>query len=185
MSRLTMRAFAFTALLVVAGCGASAGPSAPTVEPATTGPAFELRLAASDPAQTFEDTGPFVSDASATMNTCSKLDDGFWKASYSGGDPYIRVDLLVGPEAEAGGPSEAVSAEIVIGSPLTTLVTFDQPGYRTGDAPGRSDARVEASSTADAITFDVTATTPRANIDFTDYPYTLDVDLTVTCPLDG
>ena len=169
-------------LIVVVGCAQTTASSAPSATVAATGPTVDLRLAHSDPGAAFPDTGPFVSDPTATVNTCAKLDDGFWKVSYSGGQPYVRVDLLVGPEALAEGSSEDVSAEIVIGSPLTTLLNFDQPGYRSGDARGRSKAVVKTTSTADAITFDIAATTPRAKVDFTDYPYTVDVDLTVTCP---
>jgi hypothetical protein len=101
---------------------------------------------------------------------------------YSGGDPYVRLEVLVGPEAATGGRSEDVSAEIVIGTPLTTLLNFDQPGYRAGDGPGRSTATVETTLGPDAIAFDIAATTPRAKVDFTDYPYTVDVDLRIVCP---
>jgi hypothetical protein len=170
------------ASLVFIGCGGSPSSAAPAAAVAPTRPSVDLRLAQSNPGAAFADTGPFVSDPAATVNTCTKLDDGSWKVSYSGGQPYMRVDMLVGPDAVAGGPSEDVSAEIVIGSPLTTLLNFDQPGYRSGDARGRSTAVVETTSGADVITFDVAATTPRAKIDFTDYPYTVDVDLTVVCP---
>lgn len=177
MARFVAPFVVLASLILVIGCAQTA-PSAA----APTSPTVDLRLARSDPGAAFPDSGPFVSDPSATMNTCAKLDDGFWKMSYSGGEPYLRLDLLVGPEAIVGGPSEDVSAEIIIGSPLTTLLNFDQPGYRSGDARGRSTAVVETTSSADAITFDITATTPRAKVDFTDYPYTVDVDLTVVCP---
>jgi hypothetical protein len=101
---------------------------------------------------------------------------------YSGGEPYVRLDVIVGPEAAAAGRSRDVSAEIVIGSPLTTLLNFDQPGYRSGDAPGRSTAIVDTTVSSEGIAFDIAATTPRARIDFTDYPYTVDVSLTIVCP---
>ena len=175
--------FLFVASLVlILGCGQATSPAS-TSAPALEEPNFTLRLAATDPGQAIADTGPFTSDASATMNTCSRTDEGFWQLRYSGGDPYVRVELLVGPEALARGPSDDVSAEIAIGSPLTTLLNFDQPGYRSGDAPGRSTAVVEAAFRADAITFEIAATTPRAGVDFSDYPYTIEVDLTVVCPL--
>lgn len=184
MARFVAPFVVVASLVVVLGCGQATPPASPAA-PALEGPNFELSLAATDPAQVITDTGPFTSDASATMNTCSRTDEGFWQLRYSGGDPYVRVGLLVGPEAIAGGPSEDVSAEIVIGSPLSTLLNFDQPGYRSGDAPGRSTAVVEATNNADAITFEIAATTPRAGVDFSDYPYTVEVDLTVVCPLAG
>lgn len=149
---------------------------------APTSPTFELRINPSDSGDTIPDTGPFVTDPSATTNTCSQLADGFWRMRYSGGEPYVRLDVLVGPLAAAGGRSRDVSAEIVIGSPLTTLLNFDQPGYRSGDAPGRSTAIVDTTIGSDGITFDIAATTPRAKVDFTDYPYTVDVGLTIVCP---
>lgn len=164
-------------MLVVAGSVGS-GVGRP---PGPTGPMFELLLAPTDAETLIPDTGPYVTDPAATTNTCT-LADGFWRIRYSGGDPYVRLDVLVGPESAAGGRSEDVSAEIVIGSPLSTLLNFDQPGYRSGDAPGRSTAAVETTVGPDAIAFDITATTPRAKVDFTDYPYTLDVDLRVVCP---
>ena len=182
MSRFVALLVLMASLIAVIGCGQPTASSVPSVAHVSTTPTVDLRLAPSDPGATFPDSGPFVSDPSATMNTCAKLADGFWKLSYSGGEPYMRVDLLVGPEAVTGGRPEDVSAEIIIGSPLTTLLNFDQPGYRSGDARGRSTAVVETTSSADAITFDIAATTPRAKVDFTDYPYTVDVDLTVVCP---
>jgi len=185
MSRFVVPFVVLASLIVVVGCGQTTASSAPSAALAPTRPTVDLRLAHSDPGAAFPDSGPFVSDPSATMNTCAKLDDGFWKMSYSGGEPYLRLDLLVGPKAIAGGPSEDVSAEIIIGSPLTTLLNFDQPGYRSGDAPGRSTAVVETTSSADAISFDIAATTPRAKVDFTDYPYSVDVNLTVVCPTTG
>jgi hypothetical protein len=176
-------------LATIVGCGQPVSVTAPSAAAASeaapaqasTGPTFELRLAPTQPEAGFTDNGPFVTDPNATTNSCQQLSDGFWKVDYSGGDPYIRVALLVGPEAVTSGPSEAVSGEIVIGSPLTTLLNFDQPGYRSGDAPGRSTAVVETTTGTDAITFDVAATTPRAKVDFSDYPYTVDVDLSVVC----
>lgn len=164
--------------LIVAGSFGS-GPGGPATPP---GPVFELLLAPTDPDVIIPDTGPFATDPSATTNSCTKLADGFWRIRYSGGDPYVRLDVLVGPEASVAGTSDRVSAEIVIGSPLTTLLNFDQPGYRSGDGPGRSTATVETTIGPDAIAFDIAATTPRAEIDFTDYPYTVDVDLRVVCP---
>ena len=121
-------------------------------------------------------------DPSATTNTCSELPDGFWRMRYSGGDPYVRLDVIVGPEAAAGGRSRDVSAEIVIGSPLTTLLNFDQPGYRSGDRPGRSTAIVDTTVGSEGITFDIAATTPRAKMDFSDYPDTVDIGLSIVCP---
>lgn len=183
MARFLASIVVLASLVLIVGCGQTPAPPASSSEPAPSGPGFELTLAATDAGQAITDTGPYTADDSATMNTCTKTDDGFWQMRYSGGDPYVRVGLLVGPEATSGGPSDDVSAEIVIGSPLTTLLNFDQPGYRSGDGPGRSTATVETTNGADAITFEIAATTPRAAVDFTDYPYTIDVDLTVVCPL--
>jgi hypothetical protein len=175
---------AMLALVVVAGvvvvtASVGSGIGRP---PAPTAPAYELLLAPTDPDVVIPDTGPYVTDPTATTNTCSKLADGFWRIRYSGGSPYVRLDVVIGPAAAAGGRSEDVSAEIVIGSPLTTLLNFDQPGYRSGDPPGRSTASVETTVGPEAIAFDVSATTPAARIDFTDLPYTVDVDLRLVCP---
>jgi hypothetical protein len=164
-------------LVVASGIGRGPAPVPPPLAPT-----LELRLAPTQPEAAFTDTGPFVTDATATTNTCTMLPDGFWKVDYSGGAPYVRVALLVGPEGATDGRSEAASGEIVIGSPLTTLLNFDQPGYRSGDAPGRSTAIVETTTGTESITFDITATTPRKRIDFSDYPYSIDIDLTVVCP---
>lgn len=175
-------AIGLVAMLVIAAllaAGVGRGPTGPSTPPA---PTFELRISPSDPEVALEDTGPYVTDPTATTNTCTRTADGFWRVRYSGGDPYVRLDLLVGPEGAAGGRSADVSAEIVIGSPLTTLLNVDQPGYRSGDAPGRSTAVVDTTIGSEGITFDVSATTPRARTDFTDYPYTVEVGLTVVCP---
>jgi hypothetical protein len=158
------------------------GPVEPSAPASPTTPTFELRISPSDSSDRIPDTGPYVTDPSATTNTCSRLADGFWRMRYSGGEPYVRLDVIVGPEAAAGGRSTDVSGEIVIGSPLTTLLNFDQPGYRSGDAPGRSSASVETTVDTDRITFQIAATTPRAKVDFTDYPYSVEVDLTIACP---
>jgi len=170
------------ALVIVGALGVVGSVGDSPFRPSVSRPTFELRIGPTDSGDTIPDTGPFVTDPSATTNTCSQLADGFWRMRYSGGDPYVRLDLLVGPEAAAGGRSSDVSAEIVIGSPLTTLLNFDQPGYRSGDAPGRSTAIVDTTVGSERITFDIAATTPRAKVDFTDYPYMVDIGLTVVCP---
>jgi hypothetical protein len=185
MTRLAAPIVVLALLVMTVGCGQTATAQPLSAPSALAAPDFELSLAATDPEQVIPDAGPFKPEASATMNSCSRTDDGFWQLRYSGGEPYVRVGLLVGPEATTGRTSDDVSAEIVIGSPLTTLLNFDQPGYRSGDGPGRSTATVTTTSSADAITFEIAATTPRAKADFTDYPYTVDVDLTVSCPLGG
>lgn len=165
------------ALIVAASVGGGIGRP-----PAPAEPFFELLLAPTNPNLVLPDTGPYVTDPTATTNTCSKLADGFWRIRYSGGSPYVRLDALIGPAAAAGARSEDVSAEIVIGSPLTTLLNFDQPGYRSGDPPGRSTASVQTTVGPKAIAFDISATTPAARIDFSDLPYTVDVDLRLVCP---
>ncbi len=189
MARSRLPLAAVAALVIANACAPSGAPAAspaPTSDAAGgAAPTFELRLAASDPTQTIPDTGPYGTATAAVENVCRRMDDGFWQLRYSGGDPYVRVLLLIGPDAIDGTVTDAVSSEIVIGSPLTTLLHFDQPGYRSGDAPGRSTATVTTTTGNDAITFAVDATTPRATTEFTDYPYTVDVDLTVTCPLGG
>ena len=170
------------AALIIGGLLATGVGRGPTGPSTPTHPTFELRVSPSDPSVAIPDTGPFVTDPAATTNTCSVTTDGFWRVRYSGGDPYVRLDLIVGPEGATGGRSGDVSAEIVLGSPLSTLINFDQPGYRSGDPPGRSTAIVDTIIGSEGITFDVAATTPRAKIDFTDYPYTVEVGLTVVCP---
>ena len=176
-------ALGLAALVIVSALGVVGSVGFRPIGPwAQTSPTFELRISSTDSGATIPGGGPFVTDPSATTNTCSQLDGGFWRMRYSGGDPYVRLDVLVGPTGATGGRSGDVSAEIVIGSPLTTLLNFDQPGYRSGDAPGRSTAIVDTTIGSEGITFDIAATTPRAKVDFTDYPYTVDVGLTVVCP---
>ncbi len=156
--------------------GGDARPAPPSA------PTFELTLSPTDPAGIIPDRGPYFTDPTATTNLCQPIAGGFWRIQYSGGDPYVRLDGFVGPAGAVDGMSEDVSFEIVIGSPLTTLLTFDQPGYRSGDFPGRSTATVETTVTPETIAFDVAATTPRRQIDFSDLPDTVDIDLRIVCP---
>ena len=183
MSRFAMPFVVLASLIVVVGCAQTTASSAPSAAVAATSPTVDLRLAHSDPGAPFPDTGPFVSDPSATVNTCAKLDDGFWKVSYSGGQPYVRVESCWWHRRPSRQDRpRTYRPTIRHREPADDTAELRPAGLPLRDARGRSKAVVKTTSSADAITFDVAATTPRAKVDFTDYPYTVDVDLTVTCP---
>ena len=96
--------------------------------------------------------------------------------SYAGGDPFVNLDLLVGPLAGQADGSSDVAVELYAGP---GYLRFDPGILRGGDAKGRSTATVAVSTTAGVTTFAITATTP--NMDNNEVG-TVDVDMTVTCP---
>jgi hypothetical protein len=96
---------------------------------------------------------------------------------YAGGDPWLSVDLLVGPHAAEAGRASDLALEISVGP---AYLWIDQPKFRGGDAPGRSKATVTIQADGDGTTFDVAATTP--NRTPAGDGETSDVVLTVVCP---
>ena len=184
MPRLLAGAVVVALIAVLAACGQAATGAATepsTAARTTTAPSHQLRLAPSDPAHPIADAGSFASDPSASLNSCRRTSDGSWRALYAGGDPWVAIDLLLGTGVAEGAPSEDLSLEIQIGSPLSTYLWIDQPGYRGGDAPGRSHAIVEAAASGiDAITFEIAADTPMRTVG-SDLER-VDVALTLVCP---
>ena len=169
------------ATIVRAGCGA--GTSGTAASPSTAAPSVptvELELAAADASQVLADAGHYSTGPDATLNFCMLSSDGYRRLQYAGGEPWFGVDLLVGPEALTDGRSEDVTAEIQVGSPVTTYLWIDQPGHRGGDAPGRSRAVVEATQGDGSVTLDVVANTP-VRTTGGDLER-VDLTLTVTCP---
>ena len=76
---------------------------------------------------------------------------------YAGGDPFVNLDLLVGPMAGQPDGASDVAAELYAGP---GYLRFDPGILRGGDAKGRSTATVAVSATAGVTTFAITATTP-------------------------
>ena len=167
-------AVALVAVVVVgiggySGFGIVGGP-APTPIPQPTKPVFELTFRSGPGA------GTYTPDPATTLNICTHAADGSWRLLYAGGDPFVNLDLLVGPEAGTPDGASDVAAEIDAGQ---GYVRFDPGILRGGDAKGRSTASVAIGSAPGATTFTITATTPDLS---NSEERTVDIDLTVTCP---
>ena len=167
-------AVALVAILVV-GIGAFAGmpgvgAPAPTPIPALTKPTFVFTITGGP------GDGTYTMDPATSLNVCTHAADGSWRYLYAGGDPFVNLDLLVGPRAGQADGSSDVAAELYAGP---GYLRFDPGILRGGDAKGRSTATIAVSSTAEATTFSITATTPNMDNDEVD---TVDVDMTVVCP---
>jgi hypothetical protein len=167
-----------------AGCAAASAPPAsvaPTLLAVAAGPTVDLTLAAVLDGPAIADAGVYASDPASNLRQCTETSDGYWRVLYAGGEPWVSVDVLVGASAVTAGHSEAVTAEIAVGS--STYLWIDQPQVRGGDPVGRSTAAVEVLDGPDAITFDVLATTPLRTWDGDGTK--VDVRLTVVCPRGG
>jgi hypothetical protein len=169
-----------TIVLTVSACASDGAPSSPSPAAPTT-PVMDLVVAPTDAARPVPDAGTYTTDAASNLNECSETSDGFWRVLYAGGDPWVSVDVLVGASAVADRHSEDITAEIAVGT--TTYLWIDQPQYRGGDAKGRSHAVVDVTSTDDAISFGVVATTPLRTPGGDGNEVA--VDLTITCPRAG
>jgi hypothetical protein len=146
------------------------GAPAPTPIPVPTKPTFELTFKSGPGA------GTYTPDPATTLNICTHATDGSWRLLYAGGDPFVNLDLLVGPDAGTPDGASDVAAEIYAGP---GYVRFDPGILRGGDAKGRSTASVAVGSALGATTFTITATTP----DLSNAVETsVDIDLSVTCP---
>jgi len=177
VSRPVLAGAAAVALVavVVVGIGGSSGfggvgAPAATPIPVPTKPTFELTFKSGPGA------GTYVTDPATSLNVCTHATDGSWRLLYAGGDPFVNLDLLVGPDAGAPDGASDVAAEIYAGP---GYVRFDPGILRGGDAAGRSTASVAIASAPGATTFTITATTPDLS---NSEESTVDIDLTVTCP---
>ena len=170
----TLACLAIIGILAVgcAGTGAAAAPAAPSAATATGAvrPTMELKVTGGP------GNGDYTTDKTSSLNVCTKAKDGSWRLLYAGGSPFVNLDFLAGPKAGQSDGADQVAAEINAGR---GYVRFDPAIMRGGDKKGRSTATIAVSSTADATTFTVKATTP----DLTNYETsTVGIDLTVTCP---
>jgi hypothetical protein len=165
---------ATVALLVVgiAGFVGMRGPGGlvptPSVPPR---PSFELTVTRSPGA------GTYTTDPATSLNLCTHAADGSWRYLYVGGDPFVNLDVLVGPRAGQPDGAADVAAEIYAGP---GYVRFDPAILRGGDPPGRSTASVEVRRAAATTTFVIHATTPDRTTGEDLDP--VDIDLTLTCP---
>jgi hypothetical protein len=153
-----------------AGSGAAAAPKASTAAAPPAHPTMNLKMSGGP------GSGEYATDTTSTLNACTHATDGSWRLLYAGGNPFVNLDLLIGPKAGQPDGAEQVAAEINAGP---GYVRFDQALMRGGDAKGRSKATVAVSSTAAATTFTVKATTPNISSNET---VSTDVELTATCP---
>jgi hypothetical protein len=159
--------------ILAAGCAGTGVAAASAAASAAGGarPSLDLKITGG------EGAGSYVSDPSSSLNYCSHTKDGSWRVMYSGGSPWLSVDLLVGPHAAEAGRATDLALEISAGP---AYLWIDQPKFRGGDAPGRSKATVAVRSDGGTTTFDVAATTP--NRSPAGDGETSDVTLTVVCP---
>jgi hypothetical protein len=168
--------------ILIAGCNGVGGAASSAPSSSVADHAEPVQVAATRPSLDLTITGgvgagSYVSDASSSLNVCSKATDGSWRVMYAGGAPWLSVDLLVGPHAAEAGHASDLALEISVGS---AYLWIDQPKFRGGDAPGRSKATVVLRSDGSGMTFDVVATTPNRTPAGDDLPS--DVALTVVCP---
>ena len=159
--------------VIAAGCagtGVAAAPAKSAAAAPAAKPSMELTVTRGP------GTGTYTTDATSSLNACTKGTDGSWRLLYAGGTPFVNLDFLAGPKAGQPDGADQVAAEINAGP---GYLRFDPAILRGGDRRGRSTATIAVSTTADATTFTVRATTP----DLTNNEAsTVDIDLTVTCP---
>ena len=165
--------------LIVVGC-ASSGAAAEPTSPATAAaakPSFTLTVSPGPDGHVSAGDGTYRTDPATSLNVCTHASDGSWRYLYGGGDPFVNIDLLVGPRAgEAGGASQ-VAMELSAGK---GNLRFDPTQLRGGDEPGRSTATIVVTTGPSTTTFDVTAVTPDKN-DASDIAK-VSVALSLTCP---
>ena len=163
------------AALVALSLVACAAATPPTPAPTATTPAkpsFDLAITGGPAA------GMFASVPAASLNICTRLGDGGWRALYAGGEPWLSMDLHLGPRINEPAHASDVALEITAGS---GYLWIDQGGFRGGDAPGRSQVTARSETAADTVRFYVTATTP--NRTSGGDGATSDVALTLACPV--
>ena len=156
--------------LMACAAGTPATPAPAVATPAK--PSFDLTITGGPAA------GTFASAPAASLNICTRLDDGGWRALYAGGEPWLSMDLHLGPRINEAAHASDVALEITAGS---GYLWIDQGGFRGGDAPGRSQVTARSEAAGDAVTFHVTATTP--NRTSGGDGATSDVALTLACPV--
>jgi hypothetical protein len=163
------------ALLVIgiAGFFGMRGVGTPMPAPSDPSPSttFDLSLAGGP------GTGTYAADPATSLNLCTHAVDGSWRYLYAGGDPFLNLDLLIGPEAATLDGISDVAAEIYAGP---GYVRFDPSILRGGDPPGRSTAAVEIHTTPATTTFVIHATTPDRTSGDDAAP--VDIDMTLVCP---
>lgn len=148
------------------GGGPATVPSSPPSKPS-----FELTVTGSPGA------GTYTTDTATSLNLCTHAADGSWRYLYVGGDPFVNLDVLIGPRAGQPDGASDVAAEIYAGP---GYVRFDPAILRGGDPPGRSTASVDVRSAAATTTFVIHATTPDRTTGEDLDP--VDIDLTLVCP---
>ena len=169
-------AVAVIALFVVGAglfLGVSGGVGGPiaTPSPSPSKPSFELTVDGGP------GTGSYTTDPATSLNVCTHATDGSWRYLYGGGDPFVNLDLLVGPGAGQPGAQNKVAAELNAGA---GYVRFDPAVMRGGDPPGRSTATVVVEPSETSTTFVIHAVTPDHTTVEDINPVV--IDLTVTCP---
>jgi hypothetical protein len=170
-------AFIIATAVLVGGCiGASSAASAPGspsgAADAVRTPTIDLEITGGLAA------GTYTSSGDSSLDVCTHAADGSWRVMYAGGTPWTNVDLLIGPRAAEPGRSSDVALEITA---KKGYLWIDQGGFRGGDAPGRSDVKVDIRPTADTMTFIVDASTPNRTPGGDGERSA--VALTVTCPI--
>jgi hypothetical protein len=165
---------------IAAGCVGSGAAAAPATASGQSG--GSAVAAAARPTVDLTITGgvgggSYATDPNASLDLCTHAKDGSWRVMYAGGSPWVNVDLLIGPRAAEAGREGDLALEISVGS---AYLWIDQPGFRGGDAPGRSSASVAIRSEGGATRFQVSATTP--NRTPAGDGVSSKVTLTVVCP---
>lgn len=177
-----------TIALVVVACassGASPDPAGKTAAASSAAaaagskakPSFELTVSAGPDGHTPSGQGTYASDPASTLGTCTHATDGSWRYLYGGGDPFVNIDLLIGPKAQQAGGEDQVALELNAGP---GYVRFDPSQMRGGDEPGRSTATVVVTPGSATTTFDIKAVTPDKKT--ADDVAQVSIDLSVTCP---
>ena len=141
----------------LAACGGPAGqnPGSGASSTATAAPERQPVLALEvkgGPA-----AGSYASSPASTLNICTRQEDGSWRALYAGGEPWLSLDLHVGPGIGQPGHESDVALEITAG---TGYLWIDQGGFRGGDPPGRSQVAARSATASGTVTFTIDATTP-------------------------
>ena len=170
----TVVAVGIGALVLLPRVGGTGSPSAtPPLRPT-----FDLRVSAGPDAGAHVPlgAGTYVADDTTSLDVCSRAPDGSWRYLYSGGTPYVNLDVLIGAGAGQAGQGDRVAFELNAGA---TYVVVDPADLRGGDPPGRSQATVVVHENDGTTTFVIDAITPDRSSG--DVP-SVKVDLTLTCP---
>jgi hypothetical protein len=152
MPRFRTRLSIATLVIAVGACNPAAA-SVPSPSPSTERrPSLTLEIVGGAAA------GTYASSEAASLNLCTRLDDGGWRTMYAGGEPWISLDMHVGSGIGATGSGSDLALEV---DTRVDYFWIDQGGLRGGDEPGRSRVAATMQTAADAVTFVVDATTPK------------------------